>query len=75
MKPAIKWNSPGAMSDYDCYHNGYYMEIYPVEPDGEVIGYRWEVRRENDWLDPEPLDYGIVGDLTSAKSEAERVTI
>jgi hypothetical protein len=63
------------MAEHDAYHNGYYLEVSVIDPDGEVIGYRWEVRCEDDWLDAEPFDYGIVGSLDHAKNDAQRAAI
>jgi hypothetical protein len=70
------------MAEHDAYHNGYYLEVSSVnvpsspnriviEPDGEVIGYRWEVRHESEWLDSSPFDYGIVSSLNQAKNNAQ----
>lgn len=71
----ITWDSPGAMADHDAYYNDYYLEVWTLDPDGKTIGYRWEVRREDDWLDPEPLDYGIVSNLEQAKNDAQGACI
>ena len=67
----ITWNTPGAMAEHDAHHNDYYLEVSVIEPDGEVIGYRWEVRYESEWLDSDPFDCGIVGSLDQAKNDAQ----
>jgi hypothetical protein len=71
----IIWNTPGAMAEHDAYHNGYYLEVSGIEPDGEVIGYRWEVRHEGEWLDSNPFDCGIVGSLNQAKNDAQGAAV
>jgi hypothetical protein len=68
----VEWNEPGAMAEYDAYHNGYYLEIYRLD---ESDGWRWEIRREDEWLDGEPLDYDILVSLDEAKQDAERAAI
>lgn len=67
-----EWVSPGAMGEHGCYLKGHYLEIWNVNPDRKIVGYRWEVRQENKWLDAEPLSYGLTLTLEAAKTEAER---
>lgn len=68
----VEWNEPGAMAEYDAYYNGYYLEVYSLDDGNGIYGWRWEVRHEDEWPDPEPFAYGIVSTLDQAKNDAKK---